>query len=210
MPDLSAELIIDLHDRRLLELRWPQPATHEIEQLPEPWCWIERNHRYNSLLWAAEDQARREDVPDGEIVRRKREIDRYNQQRNDAVEHIDEHVLNSLATVERLPQARRHSETAGAMIDRLSILALKIHHMRLQTLRLEAGAEHVARCAVKLTVLQEQRADLGGSLDGLLADAAAGRAYFKVYRQFKMYNDPQLNPALYGATHGGASARLAS
>jgi hypothetical protein len=161
------------------------------------WGWIEHNHRCNRLLWDAEDEARRTDVSDAEIVRRKREIDRANQQRNDAVERIDEHMLATLNGVIYRAGARQHSETVGAMIDRLSILALKIHHMRLQSLREEVGAEHVARCRMRLAILGEQRDDLADCLGRLLDDARAGRAYFKVYRQFKMYNDPQLNPALY-------------
>jgi hypothetical protein len=92
--------------------------------------------------------------------------------------------------------ARLNSETAGSMIDRLSIMALKIHAMREQTLRSDVDAEHLASSAVKLARLAQQRQDLAGCLDALLADALAGRAWFKVYRQFKMYNDPRFNPAL--------------
>jgi len=92
--------------------------------------------------------------------------------------------------------ARLNSETAGSMVDRLSIMALKVHAMRAQTRRTDVDAEHVAASTVKLQRLEQQRADLAACLDALLADARAGRAYFKVYRQFKMYNDPRFNPAL--------------
>jgi hypothetical protein len=92
--------------------------------------------------------------------------------------------------------ARLNSETAGSMIDRLSIMALKIHAMRAQTRRADADEAHLAASRVKLERLEQQRADLAGCLDALLADVAAGRAYFKVYRQFKMYNDPRFNPVL--------------
>jgi hypothetical protein len=92
--------------------------------------------------------------------------------------------------------ARLSSETAGSMMDRLSILALKVHAMRQQTERRDVDDAHRTSSRAKLERLQQQRADLGSCLDGLIADAQAGRAYFKVYRQFKMYNDPRFNPAL--------------
>ena len=162
------------------------------------WRAIVDIHRCNTLLWAEEDLARRQHVSDAEIAANKRAIDAYNQQRNDAIEHLDEAVLGALAGVARQPQARRHSETAGAMIDRLSILALKIRHMRLQTERTEVSQEHRDTCLSRLSLLIEQRRDLAGNLDRLLDEAARGEAWFKLYRQFKMYNDPALNPALYG------------
>jgi Protein of unknown function (DUF4254) len=111
------------------------------------WRWIELNHLYNSLLWNEEDRARRTDVPASEIARCKRNIDAYNQKRNDAVEVIDQCILAALRHVTPLPLARLHSETAGMMIDRLSILSLKIFHMRLQTERTDVDREHTVRCA---------------------------------------------------------------
>ena len=162
-----------------------------------PWRWIEADHRCNCLLWKEEDQARRTDVPDAAIAGNKRAIDRHNQSRNDAIEKIDESLLESFAGVTRRGDARLNSETAGAIVDRLSILSLKIHHMRLQTERTDVGTGHVESCRSKLVRLIEQRQDLLGCLDRLLAECAAGSAYFKVYRQFKMYNDPNLNPYLY-------------
>ncbi|MGH6631442.1 MAG: DUF4254 domain-containing protein, partial [Burkholderiales bacterium] len=149
-------------------------------------------------LWEEEDLARRRQVSDSEIAGNKRAIDRYNQQRNDAIERIDENLLDLLAGIVARPDARLHSETPGAMIDRLSILSLKIHHMRLQTLRTDVERAHIEECLVKLNRLSEQQADLASCLDRLLADCARGEAWFKVYRQFKMYNDPALNPAIYG------------
>jgi hypothetical protein len=158
---------------------------------------IAANHRNNRLLWDEEDQARRTDVDDAAIAANKRAIDRYNQQRNDAIEHIDEALLARVAGIPVATDAWHNSETAGAMIDRLSILALKIHHMRAQTLRADATQEHVARCAEKLLRLERQRDDLAHCLDALLTQAAEGRAFWRIYRQFKMYNDPTLNPYLY-------------
>jgi hypothetical protein len=176
------------------------------------WRAIDANHRHNRMLWREEDRARRTDVGAEAIAAGKRLIDRHNQLRNDAVEAIDEALLARLPA-EPQPQpepkpasarggaghaARLSSETAGAMIDRLSILALKIFHMRAQAHRAEAGAAHMAACAARLERLVAQRNDLAGCLDRLLNEAATGAACFRVYRQFKMYNDPALNPSLYG------------
>ena len=162
------------------------------------WLAVEDNHRCNCLLWEEEDLARRRNVPDAEIAGNKRAIDRHNQQRNDAIERIDEQLLSVLSEIKTKPDAKLNSETPGAMIDRLSILSLKVHHMRLQTLRTDVDRAHVQACEAKLVRLDEQRQDLAGCLDRLLAEVACGEARFKIYRQFKMYNDPALNPALYG------------
>ena len=188
----TAADVIALHDYALAAPG--QPARFESGL----WAAIEANHWHNCSLWEQEDLARRRNVPDSEIASNKRAIDAHNQKRNDAVERIDEFLLADLKDVPRKPDARLNSETAGAMIDRLSILALKIHHMRIQTERTDVDAAHVAQCRAKLARLVEQRADLAACLDRLLAEAARGESYFKVYRQFKMYNDPKLNPALYG------------
>lgn len=191
----SAELLA-LHDRML-----SMPVA-EAGLGPGLWASIAENHRQNCLLWEQEDLARRRAVPDAEIAGNKRAIDQHNQKRNDAIERVDEALLELLRRAERKAAARLSSETPGAMIDRLSILALKIHHMRLQTQRSDAGREHVESCKAKLARLVEQRADLAGCLDRLLGEASRGESYFKVYRQFKMYNDPNLNPAIYGERHG--------
>lgn len=150
----------------------------------------------NFQLWNQEDQARRTDVPDAVIAGVKRAIDGLNQRRNDLVEKLDEALLAGLGSLMK-EGAELNSETPGAMIDRLSILALKCHHMERESLRAEAGADHRARCAGKLAVLRQQREDLTGCLGDLLAAARAGTRRFKVYRQYKMYNDPGLNPELY-------------
>jgi uncharacterized protein DUF4254 len=162
------------------------------------WQAIEANHVHNRMLWEQEDLARRRNVPDSDIAANKRAIDAHNQSRNDAIERIDEMLLQSLSAVKPKPDARLNSETAGAMVDRLSILALKIKAMREQTQRKDVDREHIEACSAKLARLVEQRADLAGCLDRLLAECARGEGYFKVYRQFKMYNDPKLNPAIYG------------
>ncbi|HEX7055243.1 MAG TPA: DUF4254 domain-containing protein [Burkholderiales bacterium] len=179
-------------------------ALHDGQAAPPDahgalWQAIAENHRRNGELWDQEDLARRPNVPDSEIAGNKRAIDRLNQQRNDAIERIDELLLGALAAVERRPGARQSSETAGAMIDRLSILSLKIRHMRLQTRRSDVDAEHIRACQAKLERLIEQRVDLAACFDRLIDEAQRGESFFKVYRQFKMYNDPALNPAIYGA-----------
>jgi hypothetical protein len=170
------------------------------------WRWIAENHACNANLWREEDRARRDDVGPEEIVRCKRSIDRLNQQRNDAVERIDEAILASLAGVRPGPGARLNSETAGAMIDRLSILALKIYHMREEAERGDAAASHRTVCAERLGILERQRADLAGCLRVLCDDLLSGVATFRTYRQFKMYNDPETNPAVRDALRGPEAA----
>jgi hypothetical protein len=166
------------------------------------WNAIRDNDRFNALLWAEEDLARRRNVADAEIAANKRAIDGYNQKRNDAIERIDEVLLSHLEAVPKRPEAKQNSETAGAMIDRLSILSLKIRAMREQAQRSDVDQTHRDTCSAKLARLIEQRQDLAACLDRLLAEASRGESYFKVYRQFKMYNDPKLNPALYGEKRG--------
>ena len=194
--DVASGAIRAFHDARVADRDWA--ATGAQAFVDGPWRWIEANHRCNTLLWDEEDQARRRDVPDAAIAANKRAIDGYNQRRNDAVERIDEALLERLAGVTFDANAWHNSETAGAMIDRLSILALKSFHMTLQTLRADADAAHVATCSERLARLSVQRGDLARCYDTLLAAAVQGRAFWRVYRQFKMYNDPSLNPYLYG------------
>ncbi len=208
----SAEQVAKLHDDCLARADWPVATTSVDDQLalakPAVWLWIAANHRFNSLLWAEEDLARRTTVGAAEIAGNKRAIDGFNQARNDATERVDELLLIALGLVDpdsartdspraTVPAgARLNSETAGSIVDRMSIMALKIHAMQGQTERDDVDVAHRDASRVKLARLRQQRADLGQCLDALLADAQAGRAYFKVYRQFKMYNDPRFNPAL--------------
>jgi hypothetical protein len=152
-------------------------------------------HRANFELWHEEDKARAPGVPDAEIVRVKRAIDRLNQRRNDLVEQMDVRLIEGL---HQPPEAPLHSETPGLMIDRLSILALKIYHTCEEAHRTSASAEHRLRNKERLALLMEQRQDLGGCLDALWAQVLDGTRRFKLYRQMKMYNDPELNPAVYG------------
>ncbi len=157
-------------------------------------------HATNFALWHVEDEARRTDVGPEVIADCKRRIDALNQRRNDLIEQVDACLLLLLDPL--LPATAldiHNTETVGMALDRLSILALKVYHMAEQAGRAEATDEHRAACARKLDVLREQRTDLTRSIVVLLAEYVAGTRRPKVYYQFKMYNDPALNPALYGA-----------
>jgi Protein of unknown function (DUF4254) len=154
-------------------------------------------HRANFELWHEEDKARVPEVPDAEIVRVKRAIDRLNQRRNDLVEKMDGWLMERL---QQSAEAPLHSETPGLMIDRLSILALKIYHTREEAARTSATEIHRVKNVARLALLEEQRGDLAGCLDSLWAQVLEGSRRFKLYRQLKMYNDPELNPAVYGRT----------
>jgi hypothetical protein len=158
-------------------------------------------NRFNHELWHQEDEARRRDVTNTVIASVKRTIDKLNQGRNDFLERLDVYIADDIKrrniTVGR--GAVLNSETPGSIIDRLSILNLRIHHMRAETRRRRAARAHRAACRAKLKVLQAQKKDLTACLGRLLRDIYAGRKRIRVYRQFKMYNDPDLNPALYGS-----------
>lgn len=157
---------------------------------------VSANHIYNRLLWEEEDLARRKGVDDSLIAENKRNIDAFNQKRNDAIEKIDELIIADLNIIPTA-NAYQHTETIGAIIDRLSILSLKIKAMGIEATRFEAGVDHVQRCGQRFTILNEQRRDLAASFDSLIENIIGHKVYYKIYRQFKMYNDPTLNPALY-------------
>jgi hypothetical protein len=151
-------------------------------------------HRANFDLWHEEDKARAPEVTDAEIARVKRSIDVLNQRRNDLVEKMDAWLMERLDQNEGAPL---HSETPGLMIDRLSILALKIYHTHEETQRISATEAHRVRNKERLMLLEEQRGDLAACLDSLWAEVLGGTRRFKLYKQMKMYNDPELNPAVY-------------
>jgi len=163
------------------------------------WQLICEQHKFNFLLWHEEDIARSPDVGDTKIAAVKRAIDRYNQQRNDAIEKIDDHLIAEIAArrIQLFANAAQATETPGSAIDRLSILALRIYHLDEQLARADATVDHRAKVAGRLAIVREQHADLSRSLQELLDDIESGRKRLKVYRQFKMYNDPTLNPYLY-------------
>lgn len=154
-------------------------------------CWID------TVQWHYEDIIRDPHINPEEALLLKRRIDRSNQDRTDLVEQIDSYFRQYYSDVTPLPDARLNTESPAWAIDRLSILALKIYHMKEQVERSDASEEHQKKCAAKLEVLLEQQADLSTAIDQLLEDIRQGHKYMKVYRQMKMYNDPATNPILY-------------
>jgi hypothetical protein len=196
---LSADAVATLHDR-LTEL-WHQ-APSEGQSEPEYRSGfiesVAEQHLANFELWHIEDQARAPRASDREIADLKRAIDRTNQLRNDLMERCDSILLEAL-DAEGLPSsdAELHSESPGLMLDRLSILALKIFHTREEVDRPNAPEGHAERNRERLALLEMQRDDLAGCLDRLWRQVIGGERRFKVYRQLKMYNDATLNPAVY-------------
>ncbi len=154
-------------------------------------CWID------TVQWHLEDIIRDPHIEPADALALKRRIDRSNQERTDLVEEIDSYFRSIYSDVKPLSDARLNTESPAWAIDRLSILALKIWHMKEQTERKDADSEHIAKCQAKLDVLLEQQEDLSRAIDQLLEDIKQGRIYMKVYRQMKMYNDPATNPVFY-------------
>lgn len=161
-------------------------------------CWID------AVQWHLEDIIRDPAIDPVEALALKRRIDASNQDRTDMVEEIDTAYREKYGNVKVNSDATINTESPAWAIDRLSILALKIWHMREQTERSEASQQHIAKCKAKLDVLLEQRVDLTSAIMTLLEDIAAGKKYMKVYRQMKMYNDPSTNPVLYSKGGEGA------
>lgn len=154
-------------------------------------CWID------TVQWHFEDLIRDPQIDPADALVLKRRIDKSNQDRTDLVELIDSYFLDTYKDVAVQPDATINTETPAWAVDRLSILALKIYHMREQAERTDASEEHRKKCADKLAVLLEQQKDLFAALNTLIDDIAAGRKYMKLYKQMKMYNDPATNPVLY-------------
>lgn len=154
-------------------------------------------HRQNYLLWHQEDIARRGDIESTAIAQVKKAVDKLNQKRNDLIEVIDEWLFNNkYAQLVNMDLPLR-TETPGSVFDRLSILALKIYHMQEQTERTDIDQLHIDLCCYKLGILKQQRSDLANSLLDMIRDLDNNIIRMKIYRQFKMYNDPDLNPELY-------------
>ncbi len=156
-------------------------------------CWID------AVQWHLEDIIRDPQIDPAEALSVKRWIDRSNQERTDMVEYIDSYFLDKYKDTAPKPDAKINTETPAWAIDRLSILAQKIYHMRIEALRTDASDEHRQKCSEKLAVLLQQREDLTSAISDLLNDIASGDKFMKVYKQMKMYNDPSLNPVLYAA-----------
>ena len=194
---IDVKVITDLH--REAVKRWHErPIDNPYEGFLAAVC---DQHERNYRLWHQEDIARAVDVGDAELAEVKRRIDRLNQERNDRIERLDDMLIERLRDqgVAPEPAARLNTETPGSAIDRLSILALRIYHMREQADREDAAPEHRRKAEDRLVVLHQQHKDLSGALAELVEDIFAGRKLLKVYRQMKMYNDATMNPYLYGA-----------
>ncbi len=193
MLEIDVDALCDLQATKTAE--W-----HERAFVASRLAWlalVEENHRWNFELWHEEDKARRDDLGPEHVYRAKRNIDAWNQRRNDAIEGMDHWLWERLpAAPEEIP---KHTETPGMIIDRLSILALKEFHMHEEVQRASAPAAQRELCAHKLVVIRQQRLDLREALKRLLDDVRLQRRGFRLYRQFKMYNDPALNPELYAA-----------
>ncbi len=152
----------------------------------------------DTVQWHLEDIIRNPEIDPAEALGIKRRIDRSNQERTDMVEYIDSYLLDKYREIVPAADARLNTETPAWAIDRLSILALKIYHMERETERTDVDEAHRTACRGKLDVLLAQQADLSRAIEELIEDIEAGRKYMKTYKQMKMYNDPALNPVLYG------------
>ena len=199
---VSAEEIVRLQDR--LTREWHEkpdaPVGRSFSAPDGEWLGlVARQHRANFDLWHIEDKARTPGASDREIALVKQGVDVTNQLRNDLIEELDQRMLAWIEARELPnPAAPLSSEPPGMIIDRLSILALKIYHTKEEAERRDAPPGHAERNRERLAILEEQRDDLAGCLDTLWRETVEGTRRFKLYRQLKMYNDPTLNPAIYG------------
>ncbi|HTZ58896.1 MAG TPA: DUF4254 domain-containing protein [Acidobacteriaceae bacterium] len=193
---LHSSQILSLHDR--YAALWHEETPSVSPSLSGFDRALAEQHLANFELWHAEDAARTPGAGDHELASIKRFIDRANQRRNDLTEQCDALLLQSLQQ-RNLPAAgaELHSETPGLILDRLSILSLKLFHTREEIDRPAAPSGHRERNLERLGILVEQRNDLAASLDRFWQQVLDGRRAFKLYRQLKMYNDPALNPAVY-------------
>ncbi len=191
-----------LHDQ--LIAAWHREALEIWQLAQDPWlALVSRQHLSNFELWHTEDEARTPGATDSDLARVKRRIDSTNQRRNDLSEQIDQLLLEKLAAIGMPNEASPlHSESPGLMIDRLSILALKLYHTREEMERPNAPEGHFERNQERLAILGVQRDDLAACLVRLWEESLAGTRRFRLYRQFKMYNDPSLNPAVYRNSPG--------
>ncbi len=193
--DISATAIVEL--QTAMVERW---HVGEVDNLYDGiWQTICQEHQFNFLLWHEEDVARSPSVSDARLAQVKRGIDRFNQQRNDWIERIDDAIayLQLANNQSGNATAPLNTETPGSAIDRLSILSLRIYHLREQLLRSDVDQAHRQNVEQKLAIGRIQQAELADSLQRLLDDIFAGRKRHRTYRQLKMYNDPALNPYLY-------------
>ena len=187
------QAILDYHrmDHVDTTIRNPYPQQ-SIEYFLYLKNWID------TVQWHLEDIIRDPNIHPEDALKVKRRIDKSNQERTDLVEMIDSYFLDKYKDIQVKEDATINTESPAWAIDRLSILALKIYHMHQEVERTDITPEHHTQCEAKLAILREQQKDLSTAIDQLIADIEAGHKYMKVYKQMKMYNDPNLNPVLYG------------
>ncbi len=198
---IDVQEITDLHATTVH--KWhEEEIANPYAGLPATIC---QQHSFNFRLWHEEDIARSPDVDDARIANVKRNIDQLNQQRNDWIEKIDDCLTELIAqrNIQPAPDAPINTETPGSVVDRLSIMALRIYHLNEQLLRDDVTAEHIESVQRKLAICMIQHSELSASLQQLLNNIGSGKVRHRTYRQFKMYNDPALNPWLYSP--GGQS-----
>ncbi|MCC6816053.1 MAG: DUF4254 domain-containing protein [Saprospiraceae bacterium] len=183
--------IEEYHKENNINQSCPVFESSTMEKLLIKKCWID------IIQWHLEDLIRRPDLSHEEFVRTKRRIDLSNQERTDCVEKIDETLYLEFKNIPLIENPRLNTETPAWVIDRLSILMLKIYHMQEQVQRQDANKEHIELCKNKLEILLTQKLDLCQSFNNFLEELRTGNAIMKLYRQMKMYNDPSTNPELY-------------
>jgi len=191
--EIFRQVIADYHRHDHVDYPMANPYPEgSIESLLYLKNWID------TVQWHLEDIIRDPQIDPAEALKLKRRIDASNQERTDMVEYLDSYFLHRFREIVPAPDARINTETPAWAIDRLSILALKLYHMEQETQRLDVEQSHRDACRKKLDVLLAQQNDLSTAIEELLDDIAHGRKFMKIYKQMKMYNDPALNPVLYG------------
>jgi hypothetical protein len=186
------QVILDYHQYNDINKAIENPFTaNSRDNLLYTKCWID------TAQWHMEDEIRNPGIAPVEALEWKRRIDRSNQERTDIVEDIDAYFYEKYQNIIPAKTARLNTESPAWAIDRLSILALKVYHMQEETIRTDVSEYHLLQCSDKLSILLQQQADLSLAIDELLEDIEKGDKYMRVYRQMKMYNDPNLNPVLY-------------
>lgn len=195
---IFSQCIADYHQINDILKRVDHPVNNSYRNNSLEHLLYKKNH-IDNVQWDLEDLIRDPKILPERALQLKRHIDKSNQDRTDMVEKIDDVFLEKYMHLVPAKDARINTESIAWALDRLSILALKIYHMKLQTERKEASEEHRKKCAEKLSVLEVQKKDLIQAIDELIEDIASGKRIIKVYRQMKMYNDPTLNPVLYSS-----------
>ena len=190
-------VINDYHKKNKIDQTYPNPiATHNLENLLYQKCWID------NVQWHQEDLIRDPNIDPKKGMELKRGIDENNQLRTNIVEKLEDFFAEKFQHIKPKKNAILNTESLGWAIDRLSILCLKIFHMKEETLRVKVSLQHIAQCSKKLEVLELQKSDLIQAINTLIENTKAGKVIFKVYRQMKMYNDENLNPVLYNHSQG--------